>query len=464
MSSLYTHFLRNIVLPIGSNLVGYGEVMPHLRRLERSQWWSPQEIRELQNRKLRRLIHHVYRHVPFYRRVFDERGLTPDDIRTTDDLVKLPIVDKRIITRHYQEEMRDHSIPKSKLIHATSSGSTGEKLQYWTTRRQKAMKWAGMFRWWELTGYEFGKPYATFQVSPNRGLVGLPVLEKLEWLMLRHTWITPFVMNEEIFDNYVRELENSKAVMLRAYASVIYYLSRYMVEHGYNVHIPAITTTGETLTPHMRETIEQAFAPGRVFDDYGADGMQIAAECDHHDGMHINAETVFVEIIRDGERVPEGELGEIVLTNLDATAVPFIRYNVQDVGILDTSPCACGRGLPRFSHVEGRLTDMFVTPDGHWLSVHQFTGFFSKFKPVRAFQVIQKEVDLIVVKMVVEEGYTEEDERTIRERFRQYVGPDTRFLFEYVDEIPATPTGKRRFFISEVITGTENTLGPVNRP
>ncbi|NOX62344.1 MAG: phenylacetate--CoA ligase family protein, partial [Chloroflexi bacterium] len=101
MTKLYTRFLRGAVLPIGSRLAGYGDVMPYLRELEASQWWSAEQLRELQNRKLRRLIAHVYQHVPFYRRVMDERGLTPDDIQTTDDLVKLPIVDKYILTEHY---------------------------------------------------------------------------------------------------------------------------------------------------------------------------------------------------------------------------------------------------------------------------------------------------------------------------------------------------------------------------
>ena len=93
-----------------------------------------------------------------------------------------------------------------------------------------------------------------------------------------------------------------------------------MLEKGMNVYVPSILTTGETLTDDMRETIEQAFAPGGVYNEYGGDGMQIAAECQYHDGMHINDESVFVEIVRDGERVPEGELGEIVLTNLEVTA------------------------------------------------------------------------------------------------------------------------------------------------
>ena len=452
--SAYSRFLRSVALPVGSRLAGYGDFLPYLKSLEASQWFSSEQIQEIQNAKLRRLIAHVYQNVPFYRQVMDERGLTPADIQTTDDLVKLPIVDKKILTRYYDSTLRDQSIPRSKLIHATSSGSTAERLHYWTTKSQKAKKWAGLFRWWEMVGYEFGDSYVTFQLAPNQGFKGWPVAGKLEWLLLRHHWLSAQKMTDEVLNQYVENLKAWRPKLFRSYASTVYYLARRMNEAGLNVHVPAILATGEMLTDHMRETMERAFAPGRVYNEYGGDGMQIAAECEMHDGMHINAETYVVEIIKDGEQAPEGELGEVVLTNLEATATPFIRYNIHDVAALTHEPCACGRGLPRLSHLEGRLTDMFVTADGHWLTVHQFTAFFAKVHSVKAFQVIQKEVDFILIKLVVDESFSEADRQRIIETFRGYMGPDNRFELQFVDEIPTSPVGKRRFFISEVIEGT----------
>ena len=454
---LYSELLRSIVLPVGSRLAGYGDVMPYLRELERSQWWTTEQLRELQNQKLRRLMAHVYQYVPFYRQVMNERGLTPDDFQTTDDLVKLPIVDKKILTKYHNTALRDHAIPRKQLVHATSSGSTAERLHYWTTKSQKAKKWAGLFRWWEMAGYEFGDSYVTFQLAPNQGFKSWAIVGKLEWLLLRHHWLSAQEMTDEVLAQYVENLKVWHPKMFRSYASTVYYLARSMNEAGLNVPIPAILATGETLTNHMRETIEHAFAPGRVYNEYGGDGMQIASECELHDGLHINAETYVVEIIRDGQRVADGELGELVLTNLEATATPFIRYNIHDVAAMTSEPCACGRGLPRFSHLEGRLTDMFVTADGYWLTVHQFTAFFAKIPSVKAFQVIQKEVDYILIKLVVDETFSEADHQRILDTFRGYIGPNNRFDLQFVDEIPTTPAGKRRFFISEVIEGTSNT-------
>ena len=455
---LYSEFLRSIAFPAGSRFAGYGDVMPYLRSLEESQWWTNDQLRELQNRKLQRLMAHVYQYVPFYRRLMKERGVTPDDFQTTDDLVKLPITDKYVVTNNLNM-LRDHSIPKHALVEVFSSGSTGERLRYWTTRRQKAKKWAGLFRFWEMAGYDFGERYATFTVSSNRGFSNHPLISKLEWGMMRHLWLPMIEITDEKLDDYAQQIAEFQPVMLRSYASTVYFLAKYMNLNDLNIHVPAIVTTGETLSPHMRETIENAFAPGRIFDEYGGDGMQIAGECDHHVGLHLNAETIFTEVIRDGKRVSDGEMGELVYTNLEATATPFIRYNIQDVGAITHESCPCGRGLPRITNLEGRLTDLFATHDGRWLSVHHFTGFFGHTPAVDAFQVIQHSVDEVEILLVVNESFTESHHRAVIDTFTDYFGDGISLTLTFVDDIPTTPAGKRRFFISEVLQGPGNTMG-----
>ncbi len=457
--TMYSRFVRSAILPAGARLSGYQEVLPYLRGLEASQWWSPERLRDLQNQKLRRLIAQAYNNVPFYRQVMQARGLTPDDIQTTADLIKLPVVDKYVLTNNYPDPIRNHSLSERSLIPVTSSGSTGERLHYWTTKAQKAKKWAGLFRFWEMAGYQFGAPYATFTVSANRGLRQYPLLAQLEWRLLRHLWLPMIEISDDKLAVYAQRLADFRPSMLRSYASTAYFLARSILQAGLTIPIPAIITTGETLTPAMREAIEQAFAPGRVFNEYGGDGMQMAGECDHHQGMHLNAETLFVEVLRDGQRVPDGEMGELVFTNLEATAMPFIRYNIQDVGVLTHEPCPCGRGLPRLTHLEGRLTDLFATHDGRWLSVHHFTGFFGKMKSVDAFQAIQRQVDDVLIKLVANASFSDADRQAILDTFHNYLGPATRLTLEFVDAIPTTPSGKRRFFISQVVTGTGNTLG-----
>ena len=449
--SLYSRFLRKTVIPVGSHLAGYGDFLPYLESLEASQWWSAEQIQELQNAKLRRLIAHVYENTPFYRQVMDERGLTPSDIQTTDDLVKLPIVDKKIISRYYDTLLRDHSIPRRELIHANSSGSTGELLHYWTTKSQKAKKWAGLFRWWRMAGYEFGDPYVSLQLAGNQGFKGWPLAGRLEWLLLKHHWLSARdAADDEVVRRYVENLRRWRPKLFRSYASNLFYLARRMQALGLHASIPALSTTGDTLSQAMRETIEEVFAPGRVFNEYGGDGMQIAGECEYHDGMHINAEMIVVEIIRDGERVPDGELGEVVLTNLEATATPFIRYNIHDVAALTHDPCGCGRGLPRISQLEGRLTDIFITPDGRWLTSHH-TAFLRNFPAIEAFQIIQKKPDHVVVKLVTNEKFSLADETAIIETFHELLGPSCRVDIQQVEEIPVTPAGKRLYFISEII-------------
>lgn len=455
--SIYRWFLRQAAIPIGSHLAGYGDFLPYLRQLEESQWWSWAQIRELQNAKLRRLINHVYQHVPFYRQVMQERGLTPDDIQTVDDLEKLPIVDKKIIARYYDTLMRDQSLPDKALIQARSSGSTGERLYYWTTKAQKAKKWAGLFRWWRMAGYDFGEPYVTLQLAGNRGLRHWPLVGHIEWLLLRHHWLSAWeLIDDDVIKRYVEHLKTWRPKLFRSYASNMFLLAERMLELGLHVSIPVLTTTGDTLTESMRETIEQAFSPGRVFNEYGGDGMQIAAECDQHDGLHINAESVILEIVKAGKRSPDGELGEVVLTNLEATATPFIRYNIHDVATLSHEPCRCGRSLPRLSQLAGRLTDLFVTADGGWLTVHH-ACFFRAMDSIEAFQVIQKDIQHVVVKLVVNNDFGEADRQSVVDSLHACMGKDCQVTIDVVDEIPPTPAGKRLYFISEVIQSSNRT-------
>ena len=131
-----------------------------------------------------------------------------------------------------------------------------------------------------MTGWQFGQPYATFQLAPNQGLRGVPLLGNLEWLMLRHRWLSAAEMTDDVLAGYVERLRNDRPVLLRSYASTVYYLAEAMMRAGLNGAIPAILTTGETLSDTSGRPSKRAFAPGRVFNEYGGDGMQIACECE----------------------------------------------------------------------------------------------------------------------------------------------------------------------------------------
>ncbi len=425
-------------------------VQKHLKRLEKLQWYSPSEIDELQNEKLRNLIKHTYENVPFYQRLFKQRKLVPADIKSIQDLPKLSVITKEMIKKARVEEIIARNFKQADLIIASSSGSTGEPIHYYITKENKAQKWASLFLIWKWAGYDFGKKYASLTVSPNRVFKNNGIASYFEGKLMRQVWIEMYDIAEAKLEEHLQTIEAFSPEILRAYSSTIYFLARCMQQKNRRLKLNAIITTGETLFPEQRALIEDRFQC-RVFDGYGTEGMTIAAECDRHTGYHINPDNVVLEIIQNQGSFSEGR-GEMVVTNLNNWAMPFIRYNTEDVaGWSKEQACSCGRKWGLLSSIEGRLADFFRTPDGRLLSVHHFTGLFMHIPSIEQFQVVQKKMDLIVVRIKKNDKFSLDDNDKIIKAIKGYLGYEIKVEFEYVEAIQPTPAGKRRFFISEIL-------------
>ncbi len=440
---MYSILFRNAIFPVLEKWMGT-TIKADLAFLEKSQWWKPEQLEEFQNKKLRALINHAYKNVPYYHRLFRKLGLKPEDIKTKEDLKKLPILTKDDIRRNLSELLAKN-IPKSRYIVAHSSGSTGEPLKYYVDKRAYSIGWAQTFRCWSWAGYSLGDPYVKISLNPRT-----KISKKIQDLLFRCTYIYIRSVDKNSIDYYYRLMQN--ATIIRGYASAMYTIANLIKEYVDNPEFPrlrAVMTTGDTLFPHYRRLIESVFQC-EVFDGYGGESTPIAFECNSHSGYHICDESVIVEVLREGEEVSDGELGEIVFTSLYNYAMPFIRYNIQDVGRPSVDSCSCGRGLSMLKSVEGRNTDIVVTPTGKFLIVHFFTWLFEYIEGVDQFQVIQKKIDELNIKIVRNNKFTEKDLQYIISQIRKEVGDCMNIDVEFVDSIPPTRSGKRRFVISKV--------------
>lgn len=425
-------------------------VARYWRELEASQWWSPEDLRVLQWRKFKRLLDHAYRRVPYYRRRMEEAGVTPDDIRTWGDLARVPISTKEDLRAAFPHATLAAGVDRRRLLLYASSGSTGEPFRYYITREEKARRWAIVFRYWGWAGLRAGIPYVNLTGGAPGLFKGHPWLKRLEHWAARVLELPAFGLYEGNTADYVERIRRFRPRVVRGYASTMYYLARYLQDRGEVLPLGGVLTLGETLYPYQRELMEEVFACP-VYDAYGGEAMEVAAQCGHHRGYHINAESILVEVVDGGGRpLPPGERGQLVLTNLDNYAMPFIRYNIQDVGVLSGERCSCGRGLPLLESVEGRLTDIFITPAGKVLVVHFFTLLLMRAEGVDQYQVVQERPDHIVVRVVPNDRYSAEEEVHLLAEIRRYVGPEVEVAIQRVAEIPLTRTGKRRFFISHV--------------
>jgi phenylacetate-CoA ligase len=179
--------------------------------------------------------------------------------------------------------------------------------------------------------------------------------------------------------------------------------------------------------------------------------MQIAAQCGKGPHYHIHELDVLVEFLDDdGQPVPTGSPGNIVLTRLHAGPMPFIRYKVGDVGVRSgDSQCPCGRCFSLMESIQGRSADYVVTPSGNRLIVHFFTGILEHFSEIESFQVVQEEERSLRLRVVPRTGYGPDVEDKIRRQLIEK-GADLAIEIETVKEIPLTSGGKRRFLIQKI--------------
>jgi phenylacetate-CoA ligase len=331
------------------------------------------------------------------------------------------------------------------MILGGSSGSTGEPLQYYTTKDAYSFNIACVFRGWSWAGFRLGDRYIKLSQNPREGLIN-----KMQDLAQRCKYIHSQSLTSQDIPHIVAVIRKSDAKLIRGYPSTLYVLSQYIEkERITDIRPAAVTTTGEILFPYMRKLIESQFHC-EVFDAYSGEGGANVSECRTHEAYHISSEYAFTELVDGEERIGLEGKGEIVSTNLWNYALPFIRYNVKDIGVLGGKKCSCKRGLPVLQRIEGRDSDILVTPSGKHLIVHFFTGYFEWVDTIKQFQVVQGAIDRIVLKLIPSDKFNEEARGRIEKDVSEYIGSDVELKIEIVDDIPLARSGKRRFVISEV--------------
>jgi len=422
--------------------------------LKKSQWLSPEQIKVYQEQRLRHLISHTYYHVPFYREIFDERGLRPEDIRSIADLAKLPIIDKNIIRENLHLGVMSNGHDKKRILRVTTSGSTGEPFVVYADKKQLEMRWAATLRSAEWTGYRFGDRQVRLW-HKHLGMKKKEVWkERLDAWFCRRKFIPAYEISEQNIGNFLKSIMRFKPALLDGYAESYNIIAQYLRHHSYQGHKPkGIMSSGQTLPPSSRQRIEDAFGC-KVYDKYGSREFAggIAYQCSEQNGYHIVAECNIIEIIKEnGQPALPNEVGEIVVTELNNYAMPLIRYKLGDlaVAIDPNQRCACERGLPLMGEVQGRIQATIVGTKRQLIPGTFFARLFADHDyAVRQFQVVQSELGSITVKIVKANLYHDGVLEKIIYEIKKHLGEDMNIKIEFVEVISLGRTGKRHHSIS----------------
>ncbi len=426
----------------------------YYQELKKSQWLTPEQIRRLQQRKLHRLLHHAYRHVGYYRDMFDRLGLRPSDIRSIENLQKLPLLTKADVRENLYFEMLSDNHDKKKILKVSTSGSTGEPFVCYADQHQLEIRWAATLRSMEWTGYRFGDRQLRLWHQALGMSWARTFRERLDAWLSRRMFVPAYEMSEAGMASFVEKLRKYKPVLIDGYAESFNLLAQYVKGKGLDGINPAgIMSSAQELPEHNRKSIEQAFG-SRVFDKYGSREFSgIAYECETHQGHHVVAESFIVEVLKNGEPARPGEVGEVVITDLNNMCLPMIRYRIGDLAVAmdPNEACACGRGLPRVGEIEGRVQSIIVGTNGNYVPGTFFAHLFKDYDhAIRQYQVLQESLGSIRLKIIKAQRFDDASLEELLALLRNYLGEDMVIDVEFVDSIPLVHTGKHQGCISKL--------------
>lgn len=453
MSKLYSTMIENFLVPVYDIARGTSRYRCQ-RILEKTQYLSQNEMDRLQRMNLRALVAHAYKTVPYYHRMFKERKLKPDDIKTHRDLIKLPVLRKFDIRKNF-DDLISRAYPINQLI-PYETGGTGSPLKFYITRENRSWEIAAEYRAYAWANYHLGD--RCFMLWGSHRDLHTNIVKKTAGFLQRVDAVDPFNLSDETLRKFSVLLRKFNPEVIRGYATPVFMIAKYIVKAGiYDITPKAVITGAEMLFDHMRKTIERAFACP-VFNYYGTREIgAIASECEAHDGFHVSAENVVTEFVKEDEPVEEGDNGLILLTSLRNFGMPLIRYQIGDVGEPTDEVCSCGRGLPLMKSIKGRESHFLAVSDEKSGKVipleasvmmdHFMTLLHS---PPENYRVIQESLNHMTIRIVRSNSFSSQDTELLRELLREQMGTKVEIEIQFVDNLPPLPSGKRSQFISKI--------------
>jgi len=439
---MYRWLLEKIILPIGDllNRSSYIRQLKYWRTVDQLQ---ESEITDLQEQNLGKLLNYAIENVPYYSDVVTKEG---------DDKVSIydfPILEKSII-RNQTDQLISKEFVKKNLIPYSSSGSSGAQTTIYMTKAEQSVIRGILTHWWEWSGYRIGKPMIQTGMATTRS-----TLKRLKDFLFRTDYIYAFSFTDDELELICKKMQKrNNHFFLAGYASSLNLIAEYALQHNYNISLKAVISLGDKLFDHYRKNIVNAFQT-KVLDTYGSnEGFMIATQ-DDHPYYYILSPHVYVEILDDDDNpVPDGEMGNIIVTRLDSFSMPLIRYRIGDLGIKlprEQYPEKRLYQYPFLQKVIGRETDVVILPDDRKLIVHSFTGIFEYIPEIKQFKVIQENREGVTIEYVQGKNFTESALRIAEDQLREKIKNESFFIkFKNVEYIAPSKSGKPQIVESRI--------------
>ena len=434
-------------------MTNYLRAFYYLQAMNRRAFWDHRKLRKYQNKKLRKIIMYAYANSPFYHRKFKQTEIRPEEIRTIEDLNKLPIIRKDELIKNL-DDVVSRTFNVTNLRVQRTSGSTGRPLYIYMTESENEFRKAKHLRAQIACGQKPWHKWVTI-TSP----LHFAETTRLQRLLGLYA-VKPISVFDDIATQ-ISKIEKLKPEVLDGYSNSILLLAKEVQKRGLDTIKPKFLVSGaELIDGSSRIFIEDVFA-APLYDQYASvEFERMAWQCPEKTEYHIDSDSLVMQFVdENGDEVTPGEEGEIVCTSLFNYAMPFIKYALDDVGIpSETAECPCGRTFPLMKVMQGRKTSLLVFPSGRVLAPFAFmlaVWNFKYYSCIDMFRIIQKRNDLILFKLRLNESIVDESaiQKELQRHLRKTLNikeDETTFEVEFVDEMPLDKTGKFQIVDSEV--------------
>lgn len=406
------------------------------------------------NRAVSRVVTHAHTAIPYYKKLFDQAGVIPSQIRTVDDLVHLPLTKRDVMATLSTSENTDPAVDLGGCFRHQTSGTTGESLTLYLHQNELKYRQFLLARvLWKIAHVvppirivELGRVIRVGRHIVDRGIL--------------LTAIKP--AGQASPANWLQWLEAYRPQIVQGFPTALEILAQFCEEQS--IHPPqprVVVSRGEMLFPEVRQRIERVFRT-RVFDLYNCQEVgNVAWQCPRNPSlMHINSDACVVEVVDEqGDRVANGKAGLLVLTNLYNYTMPFIRYVIGDRGrLLPDGParCACGSRAPRMALLDGRADDMLLLPDGRRISPRVAATVLFWCRPdgtringIHRYQLIQETIDRLILRIVIGNDVDSDWRETLATTAREALG-GLQLDIQEISAIPLESSGKYKRVISRI--------------
>ncbi len=420
--------------------------------LQKSQWWSLEELKAYQLEQLKELVQFAYEKVPYYQRSFKEHRIQPSDVKTLEDIQLLPMITKEEVRSHV-DEFIPTGVDRSKLRVWVTGGSSGVPLKVYQDLFYCCMiEEAFSLRQRLWTDYRQYDRKVTLTRDPHNRIEKCWDYNNKE----NEIVLSSFDMTEKNMFEYVDVIHKFKPRIMVGYPSALEIFARFLKRN--NLFLPpmsGIFCGSEALFPGQRAMIESACGC-KIFSGYGmSERVADATECDKHSGYHINMEYGIFELLdKDSNPITSPDVsGVVVGTGFHNNVMPLIRYQMFDVGVYADEKCSCGRSAPLVKAFKGRLREYFVGRSGKLMPLQLiWAGRHPVWSKIKEMQFAQERKGEVLVRIVRAPNYY--DEEVIKELRSEVTKILTeveyKIDFEFVDSLPLTHRGKLNFLDQKI--------------